>query len=331
MGNLQSERKKYSYERLEQFKSKLKDITELSHIPNLTIFAAGSYARLEASEHSDLDLFFICEKSDDIKKTNILQIKVFSKIIEIANEMKLPQFSKDGEYLNIMCHDKMCEHLGSPEDDYENLFTARMLLFLESECLYGENTYNKIIEDLVNNYFKDYSDHPNSFDPTFLLNDIQRYWKTILLNYENKRKNGASDIERKQAKVKNFKLKYSRMITCFSLIATLGVLVVPVTPEKVIELIKLTPCDRLTWITVNNPQLSELIAKIQDEYSWFLSLTGLPTAEIQSKFSDEESCKLFERANTFGDLMFNLLVEIEEIGSSKSDSISKQFLRKLVI
>jgi UTP:GlnB (protein PII) uridylyltransferase len=57
--DIANKRSEYSLIRLNELKEKLENLSELKDVPNLTIFAAGSYARLEASEYSDIDMFFL--------------------------------------------------------------------------------------------------------------------------------------------------------------------------------------------------------------------------------------------------------------------------------
>lgn len=52
------ERSTYSAFRMNELKTRLASLSELSEFPSLTVFGAGSYGRLEASEYSDLDIFF---------------------------------------------------------------------------------------------------------------------------------------------------------------------------------------------------------------------------------------------------------------------------------
>lgn len=54
------ERSTYSAFRMTELKTRLASLSELSGFPSLTVFGAGSYARLEASKYSDLDVFFLC-------------------------------------------------------------------------------------------------------------------------------------------------------------------------------------------------------------------------------------------------------------------------------
>ena len=79
----------------------------------------------------------------------------------------------------------MEEVLGSPEDDGLNAFTARMLLLLESRPVYNAERYRRILKAVIGFYYRDFSDHSEHFRPTFLINDILRFWRTLTLNYEH--------------------------------------------------------------------------------------------------------------------------------------------------
>src|SRR5438034_11684593 len=92
-----------------------------------------------------------------------------------------------------------------------------MLLLLESRPLCNKTSYDQVIKSIVDEYFRDYPDHKQSFRPTFLINDILRFWKTMCLNYENKRNVIKVDGEKKnKARLANMKLKFSRRLICFS-------------------------------------------------------------------------------------------------------------------
>lgn len=323
------ERSTYSAFRMTELKTRLASLSELSGFPYLTVFGAGSYARLEASKYSDLDVFFLCAGDKrDLIKPRTHELRLFGRVIETIEKMNFPEFSNDCEYLMILHTDQIATHLGSPRDDYENYFTARMLLFLESTCLYGEKTYQEVIRQIINSYFKDYHDHPKTFWPTFLLNDICRFWKTLLLNYENRRNlpAGADENKRMKAKVKNFKLKFSRMTTCFASIAALGCHRVPVTEEQVMDLTRRTPHQRLELVSERAPQAKSAVEDVLEKYAWFLEMTGLPTAQLEEHFSDKQKrTEMFQKANDYGDSMFKLLLSLDE------PKMRPRFLRYLVI
>ena len=72
----------------------------------------------------------------------------------------------------------MLEALGGPQDDSENLFTARMLLLLEARCVCNQPLYDDIVDKILKHYFRD-SRGKSTFRPLFLLNDLLRYWRTL--------------------------------------------------------------------------------------------------------------------------------------------------------
>lgn len=326
------DREMHSKNRLQQLRLGLEKLPETANFPELMIFGAGSYARHEASEFSDIDMFFITNASkDQVSDIRTKSLRLFGKVIEITEGMGFPQFSNDCEYLVIIHTAEILKNLGSRTDDHENTFTARMLLLLESECLYGNQVYDQVVESIVNSYFVDYPDHEQTFEPTFLLNDICRFWKTLLLNYENKKNLPAGSPEeipqRKiKQKVRNFKLKYSRMTTCFASIAALGSHDAPVTKENVIELTRLTPRARLLSVADRIPAVRPAIEDVLERYSWFLEKTGLSQENLEAHFADKQRrVEMFERANQYGDAMFALLQAID------AQSQRHRLLRTLVI
>lgn len=325
------EREKLSCTRLDQVRVKFSKLKELEHMDDLTIFAAGSYARHEASEYSDIDMFFLCGQDRGTQvDPRTKELRLFGKMIDVVEELNFPKFSNDCQYLTVISADEILQHLGSPRDDHENYFTARMLLLLESKCLFGEKTYNAIIQRIVTSYFVDYPDHSQKFQPIFLLNDICRYWKTILLNYENKRNKPTSSEEQKIIqKVRNFKLKFSRMTTCFATISALGSYNDPVTEEHVIELTRLTPRERLQGIVTRKPTLEKEVEDVLDRYSWFLEMTGLSTKDLHAHFSDKKKrFDMFQKANEYGHAMFTLLQKLDD---EATEGDNNGLLRYLVI
>ena len=131
----------YSKTRLHIIANEVKKIPELQN-NSLCIYTTGSYGRLEASENSDMDLFFI-DTDENSPTSNIDKTLINAQVINICRAMKLPEFSKDGGYLTIHNINDIVKELGSPADDYKNYFTARMLLLLESKPIYNE-IYSKI-------------------------------------------------------------------------------------------------------------------------------------------------------------------------------------------
>ena len=323
------EREALSCERLKEVRANISKLDELKSFKDLTVFGAGSYARHEASKYSDIDLFFLCRKNRNKQiDPRTKELRLFGKMIEVVENLNFPKFSNDCQYLNVLSTGDILQHLGSPTDDHENYFTARMLLLLESKCLYGDKIYNKVIAEIVHSYFADYPNHSHEFQPIFLLNDICRYWKTLLLNYENKRNRiKETDEQKVKQRVRNFKLKFSRMTTCFATVSAIGSYIKPVTEEQVVRLVLLTPRQRLQDILTHVPAAKDEVGNILEEYAWFLEKTGLPTEELQSLFRDKQGrTNMFQKANEYGKLMFKLLQKLDNKSNGKGD-----LLRYLVI
>ena len=311
-------RAQYSRQRLDQLRNSIQQIDVLSDFPSLTVYGVGSYARLEASEHSDLDLFFLTvDGLSTIDEPRTKSLRLFGEIIRLARQLNFPKFSNDCEYLQFLSTDAILKNLGNPSDDHQNYFTARMLLLLESHCLHNEQAFETIVRRIVRSYFVDYPDHPETFWPLFLLNDIGRFWKTLLLNYEHKRRpdsgNAVEEARKTRQKVRNFKLKYSRLTTCFASIVALGSRSAPVTEDDVFRLTKLTPRERLASVKDQLPSVASEVDAVLEKYSWFLEKTGLSTPELRSHFADKERrIEMFSRAREYGDAVFALLQRIDQ-------------------
>jgi predicted nucleotidyltransferase len=302
-----------SSERLENLRTALASIGELTHLPSLTVFVAGSYARKEASIHSDIDLFFVYDGSlTTITNPNIKKLRAFSKIIEEADRLNFPSFSNDGEFLRIIESSDMLKELGGRNDDHLNFFTARMLMLLESVPIHQSHTYDHVLREIVDAYFRDYSHHPKDFRPTFLINDIIRFWKTLCLNYENKRNQPEEDRTRKiKQKIKNFKLKFSRMLTCYGSVAAIINLPTQSGPDEIVKLVSRTPLERLRLAALSREKTRDLYREIVEEYRWFLEVTNVSEDDLIQRFHDKAFRSLaFERAEKFGDRMFTLIHEI---------------------
>ncbi len=60
------QRSNFSKGRLKELGEKIAEIPTIPELNSLTIFGAGSYGRCEASEYSDIDLFFLCEEIREV-------------------------------------------------------------------------------------------------------------------------------------------------------------------------------------------------------------------------------------------------------------------------
>lgn len=206
-----AERKVNSSNHLNNLKNKFNECCPIYDDKKVCIYCAGSIGRGEVGTHSDLDIFMLSK--EPFSRLN--ELEILANLIDVNRELGYGKFSNDGQFLKVYSLDKMLDALGAPHDDSENLFTARMLLLLESRPVYNQILYTEYINGIIDHYFRDQRGK-RSFKPLFIINDLLRFWRTLCLNYELIR----DDPDRPWRK-KNINLKFSRMLTIFGTILPL--------------------------------------------------------------------------------------------------------------
>jgi hypothetical protein len=324
MGKVIDGRRKFSDERFEQLRESLKEAPAIC-ADKACIYATGSFGRREASPHSDLDLFIVSLNNDNdgvdrsyLSKLNEILLK--AELIRASKELQFPDFSQDGRFLQHHTARKLIRATGNQYDDAENTFTARLLLLLESRPLVGTEVHARVIDDVIERYWREFPGHYDRFMPAYLANDILRYWRTLCLNYEA----GTSEQspsqqtlrDRAKRKIKNYKLKHSRMLTCYS--AVLYLLFVygrngTVKPLDAQTMVFSTPVSRVEFVA-NELKGSEPAACIYDflgKYERFLDVTNKSEEDLIKLFSeDAEEHRLRGEQSSFGDLAYKILYSI---------------------
>ncbi len=305
MGQLLVERRSQATERINKLQLRLKRAEALCR-GKACAYITGSVARGEASPHSDLDLFIVSKGTvRDPHLTRLDEIVIKADLIEATTELGFPPFSGDGEYLTRHVISELTGALGHPHDDVNNTFTARLLLLLESKPLLGRKVYDQVIDDVIAAYWKDYPGHKSDFLPAFLANDILRMWRTFCVNYEA-RTQTIPPIKKAKRKLKNYKLKHSRLLTCYS--ALLFLLAVfsekkTVRPDDVREMVAYTPTERLEQLLKRKGLASahDALRELITRYESFLKGTDYKEDELVRKIMDGSLTLTFD--NRFGDLV----------------------------
>ncbi len=302
LAELLQKRRTFCEARLATLTERVSGVEELTSEPDLSIYVTGSYGRLEAREDSDLDLFFVSKATTPIDR--ITKILLDAELIRITRSLGFPAFSNDAQYLQIHLLDEMLDQLGGPEDDSRNFFTARMLLLLESRPVFGDANYRLILEKIIDSYFRDFHDHTGDFRPLFLVNDVLRFWKTMCLNYENKRNRGQDRANKNKHHLKNLKLKFSRLLICFSTIIPLFASRAN-SREEVLDLTAIPPLQRLANLIKTDEQ-KRLYNQLVELYEIFLDVTSKP--DIADWIGVRENRRtVFPRADEFATTMFEFL------------------------
>ena len=315
MADLIKQRRQETDSRLSKINALLTEAAKLAEGKGC-VYATGSFGRGEASQFSDLDLFILGRTDKDRRVLgNLDEICIKADLVEATRKLKIPEFSGDGEYLLHYEISKLVKELGTPQDDAYNTFTARLLLLLESRPLIGNAVYDEAIDNVIAAYWRDFEDHKNEFIPAFLSNDILRLWRTFCVNYEASTRTEPAEKKAKR-RIKNYKLKHSRLLTCYSALSYLLAVYKEtgtVTPADAWEMVKKRPTERLESLlkknqfSVAHPKIRELLKC----YEGFLEKTNVPETELISQFL-KTSKEFYAQENSFGDLVADVLRLIGE-------------------
>jgi hypothetical protein len=323
MNQVLQARRDFCEPKLALLRDKVKTLQPLAtaSIPShLCIYVTGSFGRLDASQFSDLDVFLVSTGSAAAPSLSKIDTTlVEAGLIEIGRKLGFPEFSNEGQYLAVHFLDDMLGDLGSPNDDCANHFTARMLLLLESRPIFADELYDGIITRTVETYFRDYPDHEDDFKPIFLINDIIRFWRTLCLNYEHRRNRPAGNrAAGNKSHLKNLKLKFSRMLTCFATIQLLSRNRQVMTPGAFAKLVTLAPFDRLRRVADGVPNATAVVTRMEENYSWFLEAMAHPAEEVLAWIGDRPTRNgAFAKGRLFAADMYELL----RLASSDSDTL----------
>jgi hypothetical protein len=169
---------------------------------DISIVIFGSWAREELTEHSDHDFAVLVarpfEPYDDDVSRAMLKARQ-----ELGQGTKQPG-SQDifGVPFDL---DAVVRYIGLEADTNTNL-TRRMLLLLESTEIAGTAhtaAWARVLDRYLEAGTKAYR------PPRFLLNDLVRYWRTILVDFEGKHAEGTGHPK---WAVRNAKLRTSRKL-----------------------------------------------------------------------------------------------------------------------
>jgi hypothetical protein len=265
--------------------------------PALTVFVAGSMGRSEMGVRSDLDLFLVSLKNCD----ELQQRALIASLDSLNGSLGYAPFS-NRRYVKVYELGDLLRNTGSPQDDTENCFTARMLLLLESRVLANQETYLQVLDQVLSQYFRDERGKA-SYRPLFLINDVLRYWRTLCLNYEELR----HDRDRPWWK-KNINLKFSRMLTVFATVATLTVQEVRGKADFR-PMCDLTPIQRLAYALdcLNENSLLPRFRDFLADYEQFLCWKENETLDARVR-EDEFKQSVRTSADRSSDFLYDVLM-----------------------
>jgi hypothetical protein len=213
--------------------------------------------------------------------------------------------------------DELTRNIGLDADTNANL-TRRMLLLLESRAVAGVDEHARCFGQVLDAYLghgvRDYR------PPRFLLNDLIRYWRTICVDFEGKRR-GAGGDDPKYAS-RNAKLRTSRKVLFAG--GLLPVLLCQAKtaaemPAFLTRQFAAPPTDRLAAAFIHQGAVAEGVRALR-AYDRWIGLLSDPQARADLaalRESTREASPLFAQIREIGDeLQRGLLALLYETGLS---------------
>ena len=257
----------------------------LSRLPlgDAAVLVCGSYARREASEHSDID-FFVIPRDTGGDHPSIEDIRYEIQTI-VPNEP-----SKDGAFNEKVNREEILGNIGGDNDSNQNI-TRRILFLLEGEWLFNEFAFLRFRREILEKYIQaSMTDHQLAL---FLLNDIIRYYRTVAVDYEFKTSDNESS---KPWAIRNIKLVFSRKLLYASGLFSIAMTADRARDEKIKileSLFKLPVMERMIHICGNAK-----MKPVLESYNRFL--------DILENSSDRRYLDTLEKSKR-GDLRFRYI------------------------
>jgi hypothetical protein len=142
-------------------------------------------------------------------------------------------------------------------------------------------------------------------------------WRTFCVNYEAFTQTDPPEKKAKR-KLKNYKLKHSRLLTCYSGLLHLLALYVEkgtVSPTDAVTMVDLTPTQRLEWLLKQQHlnKAHSIIERLIGRYDEFLRRTDEPEDQLVERFMHKEESASFVKVGfELGDAVLEALDAIGE-------------------
>lgn len=177
-----------------------KRAASLSSVDRVAIVLFGSWGRSELTPESDDDWAVLTESADaDASEA----LEAAGRVLGTAER----EPGKQQQFGAAISVEDLVGNIGLDADTNANL-TRRMLLLLESRPVVGEDVHARCFASVLDAYLghgvRDYQ------PPRFLLNDLVRYWRTMCVDFEGKRREAGGDDTKYASR--NAKLRTSRKL-----------------------------------------------------------------------------------------------------------------------
>lgn len=292
----------------------------LSHLDSASVYVAGSMARWEANDDSDLDVMILHDSGGSSPLTDVQRAHTLALVDEIRGQTGFRDFSRGGHFVQFHSVDRMTTGIGGEDDNSTNQFTARMMLLLNGVPLINQAFHDKAFDQVLDSYWRQVPEPSTPFRPVYLLNDIRRWWLELCLNFEKHNPPVASDstsvdrISDTQAsrRLNNLKLRFARVLGPFSALMCMlfeadhdGI-----TKAVCKNILTATPIERLMHLRRNGPEdLSEAVESLIRDYDRYLDMIRTPKPELLDLVKSSAWPEIKDSAYAFGDSVHSLLLQ----------------------
>ena len=302
-------------------REKLKDLD--SEDTSVVVF--GSLARDDETSKSDTDWTLLVDGMADPKHLTSAQ-EIELRIAELGGNPP----GREGTFGSLAFSHQVVHWIGGEDDSNANT-TRRILLLLESRPIGREEAWGRVLNNILSRYLtEDHGLWVKNKDrgvPLFLLNDIARYWRIMVVDFAYKQRARAN----KGYALRNIKLGLSRkliyasgLLACFSChldfpeddwqsMSSSG------NPQLLIEHLRSvlgqTPLDILATRLLQYEDLLGASKKLFDAYDKFIGLLadeesrkhleGLPLGNLESDSVYQEARSI---RHAFGDALTGIFL-----------------------
>ena len=295
----------FSNKNIEKLREDVADILEKElendrDLKELCIVTTGSFARREASEASDLDYFIIIP--DHLDKEYVL-----NKVGKLISEAIQKTVTKDAGSTGTFGVDSIMQEkdllLLNHNNEHNKDLTRRMLLILEGDYLYNKKLFLTIRKKILEIYI-------GNNEVKFIINDIARYYRTMLTDFHYKINFGNKDWG-----VRSIKLKFSRKIIYLSGLLSITSVKSANSKEENIDnlekMLSFSPLER-TFNLLKSEE--DILIKIFEEYNYFLEIisddqkrTALDEISRDSRDESELYLEINRKGESFKDNCYKAL------------------------